>query len=288
MYFPEAIPNAIDSAIKGDFKDDDGSYSDKVGKFIGGLNPIGDVRDIVANGKKVIGGDGKATIPLIASIVGGVPGDGDIAKPIIKEVGEELTERVLREGGDELLEKTTKEGTEKLAKEQAKQIAKQIDEFSVNGHGPQRHGSKVTEQQLDDRVMYGKDPVTGTTDDAYLKNSDGTPKKHAYSKDATKVIDDADYVKGEKFMSSTQQFKDKLANAEANGLAKFEVENVKLESIYGADYKDMVFGKTRQGTKNNPTGTINTDFTDGTMTSVYKKGDDGKWNLLTMFPKPKE
>ncbi len=66
MYFPEAIPNAIDSAIKGDFKEDDGSYSDKVGKIIGGLNPVGDVRDIVTNGKKVIGGDGKATIRLIS------------------------------------------------------------------------------------------------------------------------------------------------------------------------------------------------------------------------------
>ena len=59
--FSEAIPNAIDSAIKGDFKEDDGSYSDKVGKFIGGLNPVGDVRDIIANGKKLIQGDGKAT-----------------------------------------------------------------------------------------------------------------------------------------------------------------------------------------------------------------------------------
>ena len=94
MYFPEAIPNAIDSAIKGDFKKDDGSYSDKVGKFIGGLNPIGDVRDIIANGKKLIQGDGKATIPLIASIIGGVPGAGDIARPIIKEVGEELTAKL--------------------------------------------------------------------------------------------------------------------------------------------------------------------------------------------------
>ncbi len=46
MYFPEAIQNAIDSAIKGDFKEDDGSYSDKVGKIIGGLSPVGDARDI--------------------------------------------------------------------------------------------------------------------------------------------------------------------------------------------------------------------------------------------------
>ena len=45
MYFPESIPNAIDSAVIGDFKDYDGSYSDRVGKIVGGLNPAGDVRD---------------------------------------------------------------------------------------------------------------------------------------------------------------------------------------------------------------------------------------------------
>jgi hypothetical protein len=116
MYFSEAIPNAIDSAIKGDFKEDDGSYSDKVGKFIGGLNPIGDVRDITANGKKLIQGDGKATIPLIASIIGGVPGAGDIAKPIIKEAGEELTEKGFKEIGGEASEKLAKAEAGKLVK----------------------------------------------------------------------------------------------------------------------------------------------------------------------------
>lgn len=38
MYFPEGIPNAIDSAMRGDFKDGDSSYSDKVGRITGGLN----------------------------------------------------------------------------------------------------------------------------------------------------------------------------------------------------------------------------------------------------------
>jgi hypothetical protein len=46
LLFFEPIPNAINSVIKGDFKEDDGSYSDKVGKIIGGLSPVGDARDI--------------------------------------------------------------------------------------------------------------------------------------------------------------------------------------------------------------------------------------------------
>ncbi len=50
LLFFEPIPNAINSAIKGDFKEDDGSsYSDKVGKIIGGLSPVGDARDISGN-----------------------------------------------------------------------------------------------------------------------------------------------------------------------------------------------------------------------------------------------
>lgn len=116
MYFPEALPNAIDSAVKGDFKADDGSYSDKVGKIVGGLNPVGDVRDIVANAKNVIDGKPGSGVSLGASIIGAIPGGGDAAKPIIKEIAEELGEKTVKEIGTE--------GTEKLAKEEAEKLTK--------------------------------------------------------------------------------------------------------------------------------------------------------------------
>ncbi len=101
------------------------------------------MRDIVADGKRVWDGEKGSWIKLGASIIGAVPVGGDVAKPIIKEVGEELTEKGFKEIGGETVEKLGKEEAEKLAKEQAEQIAKQIDEFSINGHGPQRHGSVV-------------------------------------------------------------------------------------------------------------------------------------------------
>lgn len=99
MYFPEAIPNAIDSAIKGDLKDDDGSYSDKVGKIVGGLNPVGDIRDVIANIKNVSEGKPGSKVALGASIIGAAPVGGDAAKIFIKgnkEVIEETVEGVVK------------------------------------------------------------------------------------------------------------------------------------------------------------------------------------------------
>jgi hypothetical protein len=100
MYAPEGLPNAIDSAVKDNFKDDDGSYSDKVGKMIGGLNPIGDIRDIIANGKDVIDGKKGAVVGLGEAIIGTAPIVGDGAKILIKAEKE-----VIQEGLESLVKR---------------------------------------------------------------------------------------------------------------------------------------------------------------------------------------
>ena len=127
-YFPEAIPNAIDSAIRGEFKDDDGSYSDTFGKIAGGLIPAADVRDIVADGKRVIEGENGAYIKLGASIVGAIPIAGDIAKPIIKRLGREILEKSAMEIETKVTEKLIKEGVEK---EVAEKVAEEEVESAV-------------------------------------------------------------------------------------------------------------------------------------------------------------
>ncbi|WP_218082355.1 hypothetical protein [Anthocerotibacter panamensis] len=169
----------------------------------------------------------------------------------------------------------------------AEAIKQRMRELNAQGHGPARHGPHLTEKQLEDRVLKGYDPVTGTTDDAYKKFLDGTPMKHGYGKHATKVISEEGYVKAEKYLRSTQRFKDLTMEADmANNTITKAVE-VPLEEIYGQNYKKEVFGKTRQGSAKHPTGVTEADFTDGIMKAYYKKDTSGDWKLHTMYPEPK-
>jgi len=124
------------------------------------LNPIGDVRDIVANGKKVIGGDGKATIPLIASVVGAIPGGGDVAKPIIKEVGEELTEKAVKEVGGETVEK--------VAKEEVPPVVKQTGKLEIE---PGRTFTEAEKRFAEKEVADGKHVVARKESNEYKVKS---------------------------------------------------------------------------------------------------------------------
>ncbi len=157
MYAPDPsnISNAIDSAVKGDFKEDDGTYSDQVGKFVGGLNPAADVRDIIANGKGVIEGKNGAYIKLGASIVGALPIAGDIAKPIIKKLGREILEKSAKEIETKVAEKLIKEGVEKeaaekIAKEEVEKAVKEAEAVLVNQR--QEFKQIFTNQRYDDYV----------------------------------------------------------------------------------------------------------------------------------------
>lgn len=125
MYFPDPknISNAVDSAVRGDFKDDDGTVSDQVGKFVGGLNPVGDVRDIAANGTRVWNGEEGGYVKLSASLIGAVFAVGDVLKPLVKRVGLKLLEKTVADVGEKALTEAVKEvgeeGVAKLLKETA-------------------------------------------------------------------------------------------------------------------------------------------------------------------------
>ena len=170
----------------------------------------------------------------------------------------------------------------KMAQRIERKIADRMRKLTAQGHGPQRHEGQVTKQQLEDRAVKGYDPMTGSTTDGV------TGATHKYGKNATKINTPEAYVKGETHLRESPEFKTKADAAKANGDTRFAVKESKLEDIYGPGYKDNVTGKTRQGSKNNPTGATDTDFTDGTMTGAYVKDPaTGQWNLTTMYPEPK-
>ncbi len=291
--------NALDAAetiIAGDFSDKS-STGAFAGRIIGGLNPAGDVRDIAANSKDAAEGKPGSYVGLGGAVLGTIiPGVGDAGKAVIRGNKEAIAEgaEALLKTADEAATATVKTAEEqaaeqaaKAAAERAAQVTKRYDEIAASGHAVQRHGEGITEVQLDERAMYGKDPITGTTDDAFRKDVNGNPAPHRSSKDATKFNNKEALVKAEDHVRNTAKFKNAVGNAHLNNTNSFAVDDIKLEDIFGVDYKKEVFGKTRVGSKNNPTGTTETDFTAGTIKAAFKKDASGKWNLETMYPEPK-
>lgn len=179
---------------------------------------------------------------------------------------------------------TTEVATTEANQQQA--VSQRFQELAGQGHGPQRHGPAVTEQQLDDRAIRGFDPVTGTQYDAYNTTPNGSPAIHKTGKTASKVLSEENYVKAENYIKNSQDFNNAVASADATSDPNAVIK-VKLEDIYGPNYRNDVFGKTRVGPKNTGTS-VETDFTDGTMKAVYTKTTTGEWNLKTMYPEPKQ
>lgn len=128
--------------------------------------------EIFANGRKVIQSDGKATISLIASIVGAVlGGGGDIAKPIIKEVGEELTEKGFKEVGGETVERTAKESAERLAEaglvEQRQKFRQLLTEQRYDEYAQEIETIKPKRMELKDIATEDLVAIKGYTSDDY-------------------------------------------------------------------------------------------------------------------------
>jgi hypothetical protein len=168
-------------------------------------------------------------------------------------------------------------------KKKTRSTKEHIDNLKRQGHGPQRHEGQLTETQLDERVRKKHDPETGSREDKYRKNSDGTPANHRCGDHATKVNSEESYVKAESHSRNSDVFREKAANGEPS----IKVETP-LEEIYGPNYKTHVSGRTRTTPwPDTSTPTIPTDFTDGKMIAIYRQADNSSYNLVTMYPNPR-
>ena len=145
---------------------------------------------------------------LGATIIGAVPVGGDVAKPIIKEVGEELTEKGFKEVGGELLEKTAKESGEKLVAaglvEQRQQFKQLFTEQRYNEYAKEVESVKMSKPELKDIPTEDLVAIKGYSSKDYqilnsaLRNADETELKRLepYIKVAESGLDQLPNYKG--------------------------------------------------------------------------------------------
>lgn len=167
--------------------------------------------------------------------------------------------------------------------------AQRIAKLDFEGHAPIRHGgpNRVTDLQLEDRAVRGIDPASGTTFDAFNKFPDGSPKPHKVGRNATAFISDDALLQADDFARSSAQFRQNIATARTNGDIFVDPVEIPLRDVFGSNYQDYVRGVTRVGSKNNPTGYVPTDFTDGSLKAIYRLDQNGNVKLHTLYPNPK-
>ncbi|GLZ78555.1 hypothetical protein Afil01_33620 [Actinorhabdospora filicis] len=160
-------------------------------------------------------------------------------------------------------------------------IALRSEWMDAGGHARLRHGGVVTEQQLKDRAMYGKDPVNGSRTDW---ETGGT---HLPVRNATAFTTDSDLVFAEAAVWNSKEGRAVIKDAEANGDFRASVR-VPASAIFGPDFRQHVRGQTRIGSENNPQGADPTQFTDtASVMAVYRReNENSPWVAYTCYPKP--
>ena len=167
--------------------------------------------------------------------------------------------------------------------------AQRIDKLDLEGHAPIRHGgpNRVTDLQLERRAVRGIDPASGTPFDAFNKFPDGSPKPHKVGRNATAFTSDKELLQADDFARNSSLFQQNIAAAKANGDLFVDAVELPLEDVFGSSYHNSVRGVARLGSKNNPTGHVPIDFTDGTFKAIYRLDQSGNVKLHTLYPNPK-
>lgn len=146
------------------------------------------------------------------------------------------------------------------------------------GHAVDRHGGQVTDQQLQDRLLLGRDPITGNTHDWEH------PYAHRCGQHATAFTSDGALVYAEMRVYDSPQAQAKRVAAEQDGLQSFKVRVAAIE-LLGPDFRDSLRGWTRLGPVDKPTGTAPTRFPDSTQILVmYRRSSGGSWAAYTCYP----
>lgn len=156
-----------------------------------------------------------------------------------------------------------------------------MQDLAEQGHGPQRHGPDISVEQLKQRAVEGKDPITGTTIDGVWGG------EHPYGRHATKFNSNEAYVRVQEYARDSDDFRNavKTDSGKAHPDERVVLE-IPLREIFGSDFRKHVSGVTRVGSKKNPQGHVDTVFPDDSKAIAIYDKIQGKWTLTTMYPNP--
>ena len=161
-------------------------------------------------------------------------------------------------------------------------VASRFVELEAQGHGPQRHEGAVTRQMLEDRVMRGFDPMTGSRSDGVHVGRDHRPPEVA-----SRIVSEADYVAADAIIQRSADFTDALNAASARPakpVRRFRVE-VPIEDTLGPDFARRVEGVERIGDfGDSGARPVDVNFEGGTVIAVYTLRPDGSVDLYTLYP----
>lgn len=145
------------------------------------------------------------------------------------------------------------------------------------GHGPQRHEGAVTRQMLEDRVLLGLDPMTGTRTDGV------TGRTHRKQDVATRITTEDAYVSADAVLRRSTDFQSALAMARSNTPQNGGVFRVRLPiaDVLGSNYRSLVEGLRRA---NGDNSVQEVDFSAGTVRAIYRLDANGDPTLITMYP----
>lgn len=161
-------------------------------------------------------------------------------------------------------------------------VARRFAELEAQGHGPQRHEGAVTRQMLEDRVMRGFDPMTGSRSDGVHVG-----REHRPPEVASRIVSEADYVAVDAIIQRTPDFTDALNAASARPVKpvrRFRVE-IPIEDALGPDFARRVEGVERIGDfGDSGSRLVDVNFEGGTVIAVYTLRPDGSVDLYTLYP----
>lgn len=159
-------------------------------------------------------------------------------------------------------------------------IAERLRYLDAGGHGPGRHGGKVTDERLRHRVQFGRDPMTGTKRDWH------TGREHRSQRYATAFTSDTAYVFAEASVSHSRRAREERTAADAAGLLHIQV-SLPASEVFGEGFQAHLrgFARVEGVARRAEPAPILFDGTTVIVANYIRSAPGRPWVPVSCFPK---